>query len=192
MTPTRRAILATGSSCPVAGCVASTITDDGDPPKERELTSVTTSVPDEAPISVEVSRNQRLINPGQTASFDLRLTWRGDDPVTYRFGSNIPFGEPKYSDEPAGLILLNRYRDRQNDQTWLPKTGENGHVGGPQSSKSRELSPGESVAGTWHVWGDPREVSHIEPGNYRFEDKTTPRPDGPTYSWEFTTRIEQR
>jgi hypothetical protein len=56
----------------------------------------------------------------------------------------------------------------------------------------RELAPGESAGGTVTVWGDPRVVSHVEPGSYRFAEKTTPVEDGDTFTWAFATTIEER
>jgi len=146
------------------------------------------------PFAVDATILQRRINPEQTARFELRFTWQGEEAVEYRFGNYIPFGEPKYSEEPPGLIVTHGEKARQNDRTWLPETDDGGYVGGPQASASRELAPGESVAGTWMVWGDPREVSHIEPDSYRFEDKTVPSEDedGEVVTWTFTTAIEKR
>lgn len=174
------------------GCVASTLTDEKDLPDERELTSVTTTVPDDAPFAWEATVLQRRINTEQTAEFEFRVTWQGEETVEYRFGSTIPLGGPKYSEAPAGLILTANDRPRQNERTWLPETGGDGYVDGSNVMQYRELSPGETAGGTVSVWGDPREVSHIEPGTYRFEEKTTPVRGGDTYTWEFTTTIKKR
>jgi hypothetical protein len=192
MTPTRRTILVATACGLTTGCVASTLNDENDPPDERELTSVTTSVPDDAPFAWEATVLQRRINSDQTAEFELRVTWQGEETVEYRFGSTIPLGDPKYSEEPDGLILIANDHPRQNDRTWLPKTGGDGHVDGSNAMRYRELSPGEAAGGTVSVWGDPQEVSHVEPGTYRFEEKTTPVRGGDTYTWEFTTTIEER
>jgi len=194
MTPTRRTVLATTAAATsfTAGCLGSTLTGMNEPPDERELTNVTTTVPENAPIAVDATIIQRFINPDRTAEFDLRITWQGEEPVRYRFGSTLPLGDPKYSDEPPGIILIATDHPRQNDRTWLPKTGGDGYVDGSDVMRSRELAPGESAGGTVTVWGDPREVSHIEPGSYRFEEKTTPVKDGDTFTWEFATTIEER
>ena len=194
MSSTRRTILVATACGLTTGCVASTLTDENEPPDERELTSVTTTVPDDAPFAWEATVLQRRINPEQTAEFELRVTWQGEETVRYRFGSTIPLGGPKYSEEPAGLIILANDRPRQNERTWLPKTGGDGHVDGSNVMGYRELSPGETAGGAVSVWGDPQEVSHVEPGTYRFEEKTTPGKggSGDTYTWEFTTTIEER
>ena len=194
MPPTRRAVLATIATAvpPTAGCLGTRLTDAREPPDERELTSVATTVPDDAPFAWEATVLQRRINPEQTAEFELRVTWQGEETVEYRFGSTIPLGGPKYSEAPAGLILIANDHPRQNDRTWLPKTGGDGHVDGSNVMRYRELSPGETAGGTVSVWGDPQEVSHVEPGTYRFEEKTTPVRGGDTYTWEFTTTIEER
>jgi hypothetical protein len=196
MSPTRRTVLATTATATslTAGCLASTVTqDDPEPPEDRELTSVTTTVPDDARFSVDATILQPVIDPERTAEFELRVTWQGEDTVEYRFGSSIPFGEPKYSEDPAGLIILSNPQPRRNDRTWLPKTdNEDGYVSNSDAMGTRELAPGEDAAGTWKVWGDPSEVSHIEPGTYRFEEKTTPVRGGRTLTWEFTTTIEER
>ena len=192
MTPTRRTILVATACGLTTGCVASTLNDENDPPDERELTSVTTTAPDDAPFAWEATVLQRRINPEQTAEFELRVTWQGEETVEYRFGSTIPLGGPTYSEAPAGLILIANDHPRQDDRTWLPKTGGDGHVDGSNVMRYRELSPGETAGGTVSVWGDPQEVSHVEPGTYRFEEKTTPVRGGDTYTWEFTTIIEER
>ena len=194
MSSTRRTILVATACGLTTGCVASTLTDENEPPDERELTSVTTTVPDDAPFAWEATILQRRINPDQTAEFELRVTWQGEETVRYRFGSTIPLGGPKYSEAPAGLILTANDRPRQNERTWLPETGGDGHVDGSNAMGYRELSPGETAGGTVSVWGDPQEVSHVEPGTYRFEEKTTPGRGGggDTYTWEFTTTIEER
>jgi len=83
--------------------------------------------------------------------------------VRYRSGSSIPLGDPKYSEEPPGLILIGKDHARQNDRAWLPKTGGDGYVDASNAMAYRGLTPGESAGGTVTVWGDPREVSHIEP-----------------------------
>ena len=101
MTPTRRTILVATACGLTTGCVASTLNDENDPPDERELTSVTTSVPDDAPFAWEATVLQRRINSDQTAEFDLRVTWQGEETVEYRFGSTIPLGDPKYSESPT-------------------------------------------------------------------------------------------
>ena len=194
MSSTRRTFIAATACGLTTGCLGTRLTGARDPPDERELTSVTTTVPDDAPFAWEATILQRRINPDQTAEFELRVTWQGEETVRYRFGSTIPLGGPKYSEEPAGLILIANDHPRQDDRTWLPKTGGDGHVDGSNVMRYRELSPGEAAGGTVSVWGDPQEVSHVEPGTYRFEEKTTPGKggSGDTYTWEFTTTIEER
>ena len=102
MTPTRRTILVATACSFTTGCVASTLNDENNPPDERELTSVTTTVPDDAPLAWEATVLQRRINSDQTAEFELRVTWQGEETVEYRFGSTIPLGDPKYSKAQIG------------------------------------------------------------------------------------------
>ena len=131
MSPTRRTVLATTATATslTAGRLASTVTqDDPEPPADRELTSVTTTVPDDARFSVDATILQPVIDPERTAEFELRVTWQGEDTVEYRFVSSIPFGEPKYSEDPAGLIILSKPPTTPERPNLAPQNGQRGRL----------------------------------------------------------------
>lgn len=149
-----------------------TLPDGGSPPR-HEVKNITASVPETSNFLITAAVKQSLITPKQTARFELAVTWYGESSTTFKFGNSIPFSQPKYSSAPPGLLLLppGGGVERQNDQTWLPKKTSSNTLGGPMVMVSREITYGETVRGSWDIWGDPRYVSHINSGEYQFENQ---------------------
>lgn len=168
---------------------------DGGTPSEREVRDISVTVPDSSPISIEATVKRASITPEQTAQFDLAVTWNGDEIQSLSFGNEIPFNEPNYSTSTNGLLLLTADSgvERRNQNVWLPKTGDDDRLPTNQNLVVGELSPGETVTESWAVWGDPRHVSHIEPGTYQFENSiglgSWDSDSGDQISWTLTITI---
>ena len=169
----RRSLLTTTAATTTAvigsGCMF--VSGSEQPPSGREVIDVSVSVPDSAQFTITPTVTHASITSDRTAQIELAVTWHGNKPTQVKFGNAIPFSYPQYSADPRGLLLLpaDNGIERRNERTWIPKTGEDG-LAAPMVMYSPKLVSGETVTGTWELWGDPEEVSYIEPGTYHFEN----------------------
>lgn len=181
----RSLLLLIGAS---SGCLG-TIPSRNPLSSDRTLEDVSVSGLGDSELSITSDIIEPDITAKKTAKFEIVVEWKGKEPIEYDYGNSIPFSEPKYSDEPKGVILLsspNSYQ-RQNNKTWLPKTDDTGYVGGRPSAGSAKLSYGETISGKWEVWADPQNASFIKTGTYTFENADVIR--GNRVNWELKIKI---
>ena len=188
----RRNFLATTGAVTTAvlgsGCMS--VSGSKQPPSNREVTKISTSVPDSAQFTITPTVVHAPITPDRTAQIKLAVTWNGDDPTTFKFGNAVPFSYPQYSSDSRRVLLIpvDAGVERQNEQMWIPETGEDG-LAAPMVSKEVQLNPGETVANTWAVWGNPDEVSYVESGAYSFESSLKLSSSNQPVSWTFSMSI---
>ena len=189
----RRSFLTTTAitTAAVIGSSCLFVSGSEQPPSGRKVTDVSVSVPDSARFTITPAMTYASITAAQTAQFELVVVWHGDDPTQFKFGNAVPFSYPQYSADASGLFLLpaDAGVERRNKQTWIPKIREDG-LAAPMVMYSPKLVPGETVTGTWELWGDPEEVSYIEPGTYQFKNSFLIEAHDEPISWTLTVTIE--
>ena len=190
-TPTASQNTDPGQSPPAA--TTSTSTSHKTPPS-RELTEVTVSEIETSDFSVQTRIERAAITPDQTARFALTITSHLQE-TEFGFSNCIPFTCVTESD-PGGLLLLpyngwygrsNRTPiERQTQSTWVPAPDQT--LAAPDVVKGRTLNDGESLTRRWELWGDPNDVSYIEPGTYDVRAVTG---IDTNHEWHCTITVEQ-
>lgn len=166
-------------------CGCTPLTDDS-PPSGRRITDLSVTGLDSAPVSVTATATHSQITPEQTAQFEVTVTVERDGPVSLSFGNSIPFHAPKSSSPPGVILLQGTQYERESSDTWV--LGET--IPRPQNQLAlHNVSAGSSTTESWAVWGDPNEVSYIEPGTYEFNSEITVDPPGESFRWTLSLTI---
>lgn len=178
--------------------MAAGFSSDGGSPPERKLEDISVSVPESSRVAITPTIKQAKITSEQTAQFGLAVTWNGSESQSLTFGNEIPFSYPNYSSDSTGLVLLpaNTSIERRNQETWVPKTDDTGHIPSESDLIIANLDPNETVSGEWEVWADPQHASQISSGTYRFENQIGLYSDlseegGEPITWILTIKIKE-
>ena len=167
----------------ISGCLG-----DGEdsPPSGRQVTDLTVTGADSAPVSITATATHAQITSEQTAQFELTVTGQRDDPVSLTFGNSIPFSYPQRS-TPSGLVLMpGDYMEDKSQQTWLAPT----EIPRPLPLLGvNDLTAGDSITREWNVLGDPDHVSYIEPGTYNFTTALTGKSLDDPIEWTLSVTI---
>lgn len=144
---------------------------------------------DDAIVDLSVAVVEPAVTREHTALLEFTMTYHGDEPVEWIFGSPAPYNLPKRSAEDTpGLLLVSsetatpNYPERVAETCWEPT----GDVNEGATGTRFKLEPGESTSNRGTVWGDQREEGCMPPGDYRFD--TTYQFD-PPLTWSFTLRV---